>query len=301
MNAHKSLWLALPLALLGQFGCNNGSTTADPAPEGVTTAAAAVAEAPAAAPAQARSHLHGRHHMRGAAGMLFHAAKSLELTSDQQSTVESLTTSLHAENPAAKAAGQALHTALVAGVRAGKVDLVALQPLQAAVQAAHQAHAAREVTALNGLYAALPAAQRQALVANVRARQAQRQERWAEHQEEAAAGNPGEMRMAHLTDTLALDANQQVTVSKITVAQEQPTAASWTAKREAMQARTEALLTAFASDSFDASTLQIGGPVAVAGAAHGQNHAAFLAQLVPVLRADQRETLAASMESHQHE
>jgi Spy/CpxP family protein refolding chaperone len=288
MNAHKSLWLALPLALLGQFGCNNGSTTADP--EGV--APTAVAETPAA-PVQARS----QQHARSIGGALFRAATSLELTSDQQTTVQSLKASLHADSPAAKTAGQALHTALVAGVRAGSIDVNALQPLQAAVQTAHQAHAAREAAALNGLYAVLTATQRQELVATVRANQAERAERWAEEHEQGV-DTPRAQHLAHLTELLALDTNQQLAVSKISVTPE-GSAANWTEKRAAMKAQREALLTAFASDSFDATKLAVGAPEA--GQAHGQSHAAFLAQLVPVLTAAQRETLAASMESHQHE
>jgi hypothetical protein len=296
MNAHSSLWLAIPLALMLPIGCNNAAGTGQ-ASEAVAAAPAAVdtnIAAPTQAATQTRSHK--KHHARGPAAMLFRAAKSLDVDADQRATIDNLTTNLRADRASMRAPMEALHAALVAGVKAGNVDLAALAPLQAAVKAAHQAHAAREASALDGLWATLQPAQRAALVATVRERQAERAERWAEHRAEGEGQAAwAAKRVERLTETLALTDAQQVAVANMTVKQEQPTAQR-TTWRAAMKARNEALLTAFTGDSFEAKNLELA-PIRGAneGMAHG--HAAFLAQLVPVLDASQRTALAASMES----
>jgi hypothetical protein len=291
MNVHRSLWLALPLAFLLPIGCadNNGT--------GQATEAAAEAPAAVAAPA-AQGHRHG-HHARGPAAMLFHAARQLDLSSAQQSTIDQLSQQLHGDRGGGRAQHQAMNAALVEGVRAGSIDLARVTPLQAASDQARQAHHAREATALNGLWAALQPAQRQALVASVRTRQADRAERWSsKHAEGEAAGGWQSQRLAHLTTQLGLDAAQQQTVAGLLASGQGATPAAAASRHQAMKARTEALLTAFVADAFDASQLDLT-PAGEAGP--GQHRAQFLAQLVPVLRADQRETLAQSIENeHAH-
>jgi Spy/CpxP family protein refolding chaperone len=284
MNAHTSLWLALPLALFTVTGCNNAAP-ANQAPEaaGAGTAAEALGPAPA----------HHKHHAHGAVAMMFKAAKSLDLGADQRASIQSLSSQLRADRVTMQAPQQALHAALVAGVRAGNVDMARLAPLQAAVDAAHQEHAAREAAALNGLYAALTPAQRQELVANVRAKPSQRHGEWrGEH--EGASAEPGAQRAQRLTTQLGLDSAQQQSLAAITATDARPAPAEMAARRDARKARMDALLTAFASDSFDATKLDFGGR----NPGLEKGHAAFLAKLVPILRADQREALAASMSAH---
>jgi hypothetical protein len=180
-------------------------------------------------------------------------------------------------------------------VRAGNVDLVKLAPLQAAASTAHQARAARESSVLNGLYAALEPAQRQALVDTVRERQAEHATRWASHRQEAEAnGGFGQQRLAHLTSELGLDAAQQQQVQALMA--NRPAPAVMSARHEAMKERNAALLTAFTGDAFDAATFA---PPVEAQMGPAQ-HAQFLAKLVPILTAGQRETLAASMEKPQN-
>jgi Spy/CpxP family protein refolding chaperone len=291
MNAHRRIWLALPLSFLLPLGCNNGGGTGQ---TGEPVAADQAAAAPAAA-STTGSHGHGhfRHH-KSMARMMIHAARGLDLTDAQKATVDGLATSLHGQHPGPSAEQQAYHAALVQGVRAGNVDMVKLAPLQTAATTAHQARATREATALNGLYAALTPDQRQSLVASVREQREERATRWAAHrQEKEASGDFAQHRLAHLTEMLGLDASQQSQVQAI-MAADRPAPAAKQARHEAMAARTNALLTAFTADGFDANKLELAPPVdaAMGPGMHGQ----FLAKLVPILRADQRETLASSME-----
>jgi hypothetical protein len=233
------------------------------------------------------------------ARMMLHAARGLDLTDAQKATVDSLAASLKGQHTGPSAEQQAYHAALLQGVRAGNVDMVKLAPLQTAATTAHQARTAREATALNGLYAALTADQRQALVASVRQNREERATQWAAHREEKeASGGFAQHRLAHLTETLGLDASQQTQVQAIMDAN-RPTPAAMQAHHDAQAARTDALLTAFVADGFDANKLELAPPVdaAMGPGMHGQ----FLAKLVPILRADQRETLAASIESRAHQ
>jgi hypothetical protein len=296
MNVHRSLWLALPIAFLLPLGCNSAAETGE-SPEAVAAAPGAEAAAAPVAPVAQAGHHHGRHH-RGPASMMLHAARGLDLTDAQRATIDGLSAQLH-ERAGERAAHQAMHAALVQGVRAGSIDLARVAPSQAASDQARQAHAAREAAALDGLYAALQPAQRQALVAGVRARQAEGAARWAAHREEGQAGQGhGQQRLAHLTAQLGLDAAQQQSVAGL-LAQDRPAPAAMQARHQEMKARTEALLTAFAGTSFAAGNLDLAPPAE--GKMGPAGHAQFLAQLVPILRADQRETLAASMEKQERQ
>jgi hypothetical protein len=289
MNAHRRIWLALPFAFLLPLGCNNAAETGQ-------AAEPVAAEPAAAAPAAAPSHGHGhfRHH-KSMARMMIHAARGLDLSDAQRATVDSLAASLHGQHAGPSAEQQAYHAALVQGVRAGNVDLVKLAPLQTAATTAHQARATREATALNGLYAALTPTLRQSLVASVREQREESATRWAAHrQEKEASGDFAQHRLAHLTETLGLDASQQSQVQALMTA-DRPAPAAKQARHEAMAARTDALLSAFTADGFDANQLELAPPVDAA-MGHGM-HSQFLAKLVPILRADQRETLAASIAS----
>jgi Spy/CpxP family protein refolding chaperone len=289
MNVQRSLWLALPLALLFAVGCN------DAAPTGQTAEPVAAAPA-AAAPVAETGHRHGRHHFQGPARMLFRAARSLDLGDAQKATIQQLAQQLRGERGQRGEQGAA-RTALIEGVRAGSVDLARVESLQTASGQARQARREREATALNGLWAALQPDQRAAVVATVRERQAARAARWAAKKQEARA--PGEWqanKLARLTNQLGLDTAQQSNVQALLAQGDHPTAAAMHAQHAQMKERNEALLTAFAGDAFDANKLDLS-PAFAGKAAFGQHRAQFLAQLVPILRADQREKLASSMES----
>ena len=291
MNVHRSLWLALPIAFLLPLGCNNAAGTGQETDPSV--AATAQAEAPAAAP---QGHHHRRH--GGLASMMFHAAHKLDLTGTQRSTIDGLATQMRGGDHAAEASSRhAMRAALVQGVRAGNVDLAALQPMEASAATARQARAERRATALNGLWAALQPAQRTALVASVREHQAKRAAHWANHEGEHTPGSFAQKRLAHLTTQLGLDAAQQTAVGNLLAKGESATPAAREARHAQMKAHREAFLSAFQGDAFDASKLQLSSGREGIGQSR---RAEFLAQLVPILRADQRETLASSMEKEHH-
>jgi len=279
MSLRRSLSLALALPILmAPLGCKD---SAPPPPATTATAEAVQAPAPAAPTATAAAH-HGKwkgRHGRGIVGTMFRAAHQLELTEPQKATLDKLAEQLHGERGGPPGELKDYHTALVAQVRAGKIETAKLDPLQAAADKARAAQKDREAEALNGLYAALDPAQRKALVAGVRARQ-------AEHPARAGEPDP-KRRLEHLTKQLDLDAAQQKRVQAVLATEVPPPAA------DEMKTRTDAVLTAFEADGFDARKLELGPAAAAKGAAQ---HAQFLAALLPILKPEQREKLAAGME-----
>ncbi len=283
-----SLSLALALPIVVTAGCKPEEAPA-PAPSATAEAVKApVATGAPAATATAGAHGHWKGHRGGGvAGMLFRAAHDLELKDAQKATVEKLADQLHeAPVTAGGAPGQpgaemkAYHAALVAQVRAGKIETAKLDPLQAAVDKGQQARKDKEAEALNGLYAALEPAQRKALVAAVRAKQ-------AEHTEHKGEGPKAADRLAHLTKQLDLDAAQQKKLEPLLAKDAPPVG------HEEMKKHMDALLTAFEGDGFDAKKLETGGPAAGKGMAQ---HAQFLTALLPILKPEQREKLALGME-----
>jgi len=285
MNLSRALWLALPLSLLLPVGCANSEPSSQ-------TAETAVAATPANDAPAAHHGKHRRgHHGKGLALRMIHAAQSQSLSDAQKATIDTLKASLRGDGEL-RTERQALHTALVAGVRAGSIDTAKIAPLQAAIEKGMAAHRAKETQALNGLWAALDPAQRTALVASMRAKQAEWAGRAAEHRtEEKAAGTDfAARRLEHMTKDLDLDAAQQRTVEGLLSGGGQPDAAHW----EAQKKHTEAVLSAFEGRSFDAAKID------AAPAPEGRDgmlrHVDFLTKLVPALRPEQREKLAASME-----
>ncbi len=311
MSLHRAprlaLALAFPIALLPLACGNSGGETS---PAGTATAEAVKPPVATAAPTAATTAQsaveHGREHGRarrgGIAGMMLSAAHDLTLKDAQQTTVAKLTEQLHAGGEAPSGEGKAYHTALAAQVRAGKIDTAKLDVLQAAMDKGMQAHKDKEAEALNGLYAALEPAQRKALVAAVRAKQAERAAK-SEHKAEVAKltdADRAKRRLDHLTKQLGLDAAQQKSVAAA-LAKAPPPAGGDTG-REEMKKHGDAVLTAFEADGFDAKKLEAA-PAAPTAPTTAKKplgpmaeHAQLLAILVPLLKPEQREKLAAGME-----
>jgi Spy/CpxP family protein refolding chaperone len=224
----------------------------------------------------------GHHH--GIVGAMFHAAHELDLKDAQKATLEKLTTDLHAGAEGQMPEMKDYHAALTAQVKAGKIEPAKLDPLQAAVDKAQKARRDKEAEALNGLYALLEPAQRKALVAAVRAKQAAHKA-----PDPAKAEAHAKQRMEHLTKTLDLDAAQQKKVEPL-LAKDAPPANM----ADEMKKHSDAVLTAFEGDGFDAKKLEPAGPPA--GKGMMASHVAFLTALLPILKPEQREKLAASYE-----
>lgn len=282
MTVRRALWLALPIAFV--VGCKDesGSSTLATATAEVKAPSATVAAAPPPTAAPARDHRrdHANRHRRGIVGMMLHAAHELDLKDAQKATLEKLAADLRGAG-APGAEMKEYHAALAAQLRAGKIDQAKLDPLQAAVDKAQKARQDKEAEALDGLHAALDPAQRKALVAAVRAKQP------AHAPDPAKAADHAKNGLAHLTKSLDLGAAQQKKAEPL-LAKEGPGPNPEDAKK-----RTDALLTAFEADAFDAKKLDLTGPPAgKAMAAHVQ----FLTGLLPVLKPEQREKLAAGLE-----
>jgi Spy/CpxP family protein refolding chaperone len=192
---------------------------------------------------------------------------------------------------AARAAMKEYHTALAAQVRAGKLDAAKLDALQAAADKAVQASKDKDAQVLDGLYAALDPAQRKALVAAVRAKRA---EHPAPARPEGAKPSDAERAkklVEHLTKELDLDAAQQKKVEALVAKAEQPAP---DAAREEMKKHADAVLVAFEADGFDAKKLEL--PAPPAKKSPMALHAQLVAQLLPLLKPEQREKLAAQEE-----
>jgi hypothetical protein len=171
------------------------------------------------------------------------------------------------------------HTALIAQVRGGKIEMAKLDPLLAAIDKAQQAKKDRDAELLDGLHAALEPAQHMAVVAAVRARQ-------AEHPHRAAEPETPKQRLDQLTRDLALDPAQRKRVEAL-LAKDAPPPADEGKKR------TDALLAAFEGEGFNAKKLDFGPLPAKIGLGHD---AQLFSGLVPLLKPDQREKLAAGLE-----
>ena len=155
----------------------------------------------------------------------------------------------------------------------------------------------KDADALNGLYAALEPAQRKALTAAVRAKQAEREAKQAEHK--ADAPKPEEFakrRLDRMTKELDLDATQQKSVEAL-LAKDQPPKAAMDAMQADMKKRMDTLLTAFEGDGFDAKKLDLS-PMPGKKMREGmEKHVQFMSQLLPILKPEQREKLAVKMET----
>jgi Spy/CpxP family protein refolding chaperone len=250
--------------------------------EAVKAPAAAAPAPTAAATAPSEAAGHGKwkgRRGRGIAGMMLHAAHSLDLKDAQKATLDKLAEQLHGDHAGPPSEMKDYHAALAAQVRAGKIDAAKLDPLEAAVDKAHQARSDKEAEVLNGLYAALEPAQRKALVAAVRAKQ-------TEHQAKMGGPDAAKHRLEHLTKQLDLDAAQQKRVEPL-LAKDDHSA------MDEMKKHSEAVLAAFEGDGFDAKKLE---PAAGAAKKGMAQHAQFLAALLPVIKPEQREKLAAEIE-----
>jgi Spy/CpxP family protein refolding chaperone len=287
MSLRRALWLALPIVLAvgckdegGQTPAGTATAEAVKAPVATATPAPALTAAPTATADHGRGHWKGRH--RGLVGMMFRAAHELELKDAQKASLQKLSAELHGDAAGPPSEMKDYHAALAAQVRAGKIEPAKLDPLQAAAEKAQKARRDKEAEALNGLYAALEPAQRKALVAAVRAKQ-------AAHPEHKAAGpDQAKERLAHLTKQLDLDAAQQKKVEPLLAKDTSPAAL-----HDEMKKHADAVLTGFEGDGFDAKKLELGPASGGKGMAA---HAQFLAALLPVLKPEQREKLAAGVE-----
>ncbi len=304
MTALRSLVLLLPLSVLachedsaGPGGAASATATV-PASASAPQPQASVATAPSAsASAAAATAAFGRR--AGLAGMMLRSSMDLSgVTDAQKDTITKLGTSLDSDD-GTRDAFKAFHADLVAGVKAGKVDTAKMQADEAAIDKIIAAGQAKQADALDGLHAALTADQRKALTAAVRARQAAREEKMPPMPPPGDAGTPDwqKRRVDRLTRELALDDGQQKQVTALVAKNAPASPGTWQTRRDEMKKKSEAILAAFEQDAFDAKKqdLSMGPP---GGKPHEMfdKQVALVSGLLPILKQDQRDKLAASMD-----
>ncbi len=301
MNASRTL-LSLGPALLAVFAlaaCEGVPGTTESDSEEVDQAAEPVQQA--ADPEAAEKHEKGdrahKRHGRGGPDSLIHSA--LELDGLSAAQTESIKGLLERRDPPKDREGEpgaaAFFAELAKQVRAGKVDVSSLpaQPEPKDYAGKHAAFAER----LQKLHGILSADQRQALVAEVQAKEPTLGGR----PPKADADHDGPRGKGHKKGGLGkllfgLDVTDEQR-DKIEAALAQAglsrDKADFKGKHEAMKAQRDAMLQAFAQDGFDAKTALT--PPKDKGL-HLNKMAESMAVVVPLLTAEQRETLAERIE-----
>jgi Spy/CpxP family protein refolding chaperone len=303
--------LAITVSLAFTPSCKDkpAETTAVDAAPAIDAAAAPLAVADASADASAdATAANGEHEGRrggahgGPAAMFFQAAHALDLKDDQKAKVEAAEKSAHAgmddaSREAMKTAAKDIHTELVLGIKAGKIDNAKLEPKYAALEKIAAAGHAKEAEALGALHAALDATQRKAVTANVRAKQTAREAKMAHREgrdggaaDGGAAHNMSKRMLGGLTRGLELDAEQEKKVDAIVAKDD----GKGRPDQAEMKKNMEGLLTAFEKDTFDAKKLDAFDAKKVRGPMEQETK--LLAQLLPILKPEQREKLATKME-----
>jgi Spy/CpxP family protein refolding chaperone len=280
--------------LLALFACDKDKGSPAPAasaPAASTTSAAASASASAMASAAAPGDAGAPIRMHaGPALMMVRVADGLELKDTQQATIDKLEAQLDVDDDTHTDL-DALHDDLIAGVKAGKIDTAKLDPRIAAIQKNIQARLDKEAGALNTLFSTLEPAQRKDVTRDVREKQKDRDARFAAMAADASKPDVAKGRLERLTKELDLDAAQQTKVQAVLAGMPAPTDVHAERKKQL-----DALLTSFEGETFDAKKLDAFKPGAAKARIGVDKEAQFLSQLVPVLKPEQRDVLAARLD-----
>jgi Spy/CpxP family protein refolding chaperone len=230
--------------------------------------------------------------------MMLNATRDLELKEAQKTTIDGLQDEARKHDESSKTDFKEYRALIAAGVKEGKIDTAKLAPLKANMDKAMQARKDKDAETLNALYGALEPAQRKALVASIRSKEAERKARGEARKGEdskPAEADWKKRRTEHLTKELELDATQQKSIEALFAKGEHPSPASMDTMREEMKKRTDALYTAFEAEGFDAKKLDLwpAPPKKMGEASDKQVQA--LSQLIAILKPEQRQKLAARM------
>lgn len=290
--------ILVPLAVTSA-ACDKGNAGAD------TTSTAAQ---PVAAPASASAPVQPAHSAHreldrprvmhaGMPGMFLRACDDLELKDAQKTQIDAIAKRLHDQvQPGAQR--KEMSSTLAVGIKAGKLDTAKLTALEADADKAADARRDAQAQALDDLHAALEPAQRKAVVDKLRQGLAAREAHHAEHMGDAGKPDAAEFtkrRLVRMTKALDLDAAQRNKVEALLGKGEHAKGPNG-AGPDAAKQRMTALLDAFASDTFDAKKLDAG-PAGHFKPSEGIAHYAdFLGKLLPILKPEQRDKLAAQIE-----
>jgi Spy/CpxP family protein refolding chaperone len=294
MRALSTIVVAIAVLVAGCDGCNGGKGTAPASSATATPSASVVAPASATASGSAGRRDHpGMRGRGGATASLFAAARTLDLKPEQKTKLDELQKKLDGADATPRDEMKDVHEAVIAGVKAGKIDSVKLDPLLADVEKAAKDRQDKEAEVMNGIYATLEPAQRTAAVKEIREKQAARDERMSRRGGRDGGGyDPArwqKARLARMTKELDLDAEQQ---KKVEAALPKTGKGAPETRAEAKK-RLDAVLAAFEKDGFDAK--KIAAPDPKHARAPLDDEAKVLAAILPALKPEQREKLASSM------
>jgi Spy/CpxP family protein refolding chaperone len=309
--------LTIVLAIPACDGSSSGDGATSPTP-GTTSAPVVTASAPppavsSAAPAgsvdpkaavDAVMKKGERGHGFGPVGMLLSAARDEATLKDaQKAELDKIEASLKPADAGPPKEMKDVHDAMLAGVRAGKLDTAKIDAAQAAMEKSMAAHQEKEAAALTALHKLLDPAQRKAVVAAIRAKQAARDEKMAARKANSATDKDDYVskKLVRMQRELDLDETQKKSVQAL-LEKDKPAAGGWDAMRAEMKKRNDALLTAFEADAFDAKKVDLTMPGKPKDMM--KSRVAFVTGLLGILKPEQREKLATSMEKpmgrHRH-
>ena len=272
------------------------SASAPAAPDAATTAMIADA-APEAAAAEAPK----RGGIRGAGGTLFAAARAQTFPADLVKKIDDAEAiGSGPPDPGMRDALKDMHGEIVSEIKAGKIENAKLEPKYVAIEKFSQAEHDKDGDALNALHAALDPAQRKTVADAARAQLAKRDEHMGKAADAGpppgadAGAKPSMMKrnMDRLVRGIDLDADQQKKVDAATP-KDDPKAFD----PAEMKKKSEALYAAFEKDPFDAKKIDAFDQKKTRAGLEGETK--LLALLVPILKPEQREKLAAKMEKGQ--
>lgn len=294
MKSLRRFLATLPGVLALAAGC--GSGTPPPSSPGASADVAPAASTPSEDEDESSAELkeHHRHHHHGGFPMFVAMSlDSLGTTPEQGATITKIQTDLRAQMQPAHDAEKKVLLVLADGVDAGAIDKAKVDAALAQVSSASAGVHDAVVGSMNQLHDALTPAQRLALVDKLEAHF----KVWhGVNADEGATGkSPQESGLAKLAKELGLSPNQ-VDKVRASLRASAPPASYDTSEAEA---HLKAFGAAFEGNTFDAKTVTTGGPASAHLAAWGTGRMVRLYEaLTPVLTADQRTRLSASLRKH---
>lgn len=238
--------------------------------------------------------------------LLSAALKLDSLTADQRTRVQAEIDKVHAAHQAIRAAGDKLHAAVVAAARTGTVDPAAFQPQLDALDKAATGAASARADALVQLHGILSTEQRGQLVSTLQASLPKAGEHpgfMGMHKRMMATDKPM-MRAGHACAgrggaehglIMGLDLTeaqrQQIADQRFLDGADKGQKPDFSARFAEHRAALDKMLSAFKSDSFDASAVPDGTRMASFIKTRAEHRISMLAKLLPILDTNQRTKL----------
>ena len=293
----------LPAFALGLFvvsgtfvACKGQESTPTPAPSASAIAsdpveaAAPSASESASAAASAEPPKRPIPRNAGQAGLLLGAARALDLRDPEKTKKLDDIAASFTETDGTKDEGKAVQEELAAQVKAGKIDNTKLEPLYVALEKSAKESHDKQVTALDGIYAALGPLERKTMVENLRKKIGGA----AAHEPKGHdAGAPPDERkriVEAMTKSLGLDEAQAKKLEPLVPTGERKKMEDM---RDEEKKHLEVLFTGFEKDGFQAKSVPFRDPKKLR--APFQDQVRFYTALIPILKPEQRDKLSQNM------